>query len=79
VIAIILLWHIIERMKILNSIRSKYKTQKAMAESLSYAPSLISDWFSGNKSVSPEAINRIAKKHRIRPGKLFEDCYPTDD
>jgi DNA-binding transcriptional regulator YdaS (Cro superfamily) len=48
-----------------------------MAESLGYAPSLISDWFNGRKSVSPEAINRIAKKHRIRPGNLFEDCYPA--
>jgi transcriptional regulator with XRE-family HTH domain len=64
-------------MKILKSIRSQYKTQREMAESLGYAPSLISDWFNGRKSVSPEAINRIAKKHRIRPGKLFEDCYPA--
>jgi len=66
-------------MKILHQIKKRYGTQKKMAADLGLSQATVSDWLNGNKPLSPDSINLVAKKCDVKPGDLFEEVYPSND
>jgi transcriptional regulator with XRE-family HTH domain len=62
-------------MKILQKIRQKYKTDKAMADDLGVCQATVSQWVNGKRKPDPENQKKLRKKHVFDMDKLRAELY----